>query len=236
MDNLKDLSNDFEYMESLGNVAEENQEEKEWHISRLGKVTGSQLGKLVKKDRSGDYKLSDGKVANDLLYKIAWERFLVTESNGLNRLNISSKEMQHGNDYELEAIKCFEELTGNKVVLGGFKFETMNEFFGGTPDGYIDHETIIEVKAPWNGGNHLKSLLTGEIYNTDHFYQIQGYLLLTGAEKCFYCTYDPDLPEGIKLSIIEVKRDLEVIEAIKLIIEECKQIIIDLIEKVKEKL
>lgn len=234
--NIKELNNDFEYLENLGNVAEENQEEKDWLIERLGKVTGSQLGKLVKKDRSGGYILSNGKVASDLLYKIAWERFLVTESNGMNRLNVSSVAMQHGNDYELEAIKHFEEITGEEVTFGGYKFEKLNDFFGGTPDGYIDDDTIIEVKAPWNGGNHLKTLLTKEIYNDDHFYQIQGYLLLTGAKKCIYCTYDPDLPDAIKMAIIEVERDEDVIEAITSIIDECKTIITELIKQVKDKL
>lgn len=211
-------------------------EEQEWRIERLGKVTGSQLGKLVVKDRSTKgYKLSSGKVASDMLYKIAWERFLITESEGLNRLNVSSQAMQHGNDYELAAIKALEEVTGLKVKLGGYQFKKYNEFFGGTPDGYIDDDTIIEVKAPWNGGNHLKTLITKEIYNEDHFYQIQGYLLLTGAKKCIYATYDPDLPEGINIALVEVQRDEEIIKAIKEIIDECKSIIEDIISKVQEK-
>lgn len=212
-------------------------EERDWHIARLGKVTGSKLGKLVVKDTSNkSYKLSKSKTASDLLYKIAWERFLITESDGLNRLNVSSQSMQHGNDYELEAIQYFEETKNLKVKIGGYKFETLNDFFGGTPDGYIGKDAIIEVKCPWNGGNHLKTLLTGEIYNDEHFYQIQGYMLLTGAKKCYYCTYDPDLPEGIKLSVLEIERDEEVIEAIRSIIDECKTIIVELIEKVKSKL
>lgn len=231
------------WLDNIGQIEDEYfgietqvDEEQEWLKERLGKVTGSQLGKLVKKDRSGGYKLSDGKVASDLLYKIAWERFLVTESDGMNRLNVSSQAMQHGNDYELDAIKAFEEQTGIEVKLGGYQFQKYNEFFGGTPDGYIDDETIIEIKAPWNGGNHLKTLLTKEIYNPEHFYQVQGYMLITGAKKCIYCTYDPDLPEGINLAIIEIERDEEVIEAIKSIINECKNIIEDLINKVQEKL
>lgn len=228
----KDLPSE-DYLEVLNT----QDDEKDWHIQRLGKVTGSQLGKFVVKDKkTGGYKLSQGKVASDLLYKIAWERFLITESDGLNRLNVSSQSMQHGNDYELDAIKSYEEITGNKVKLGGYNFICNDNFFGGTPDGFIDEETIIEAKCPWNGGNHLKSLLTKEIYNQDHFYQIQGYLLLTGAKKCDYVTYDPDLPDGINTSIIRIDRDEEVIEAIQSIVDECKVVITELIEKVKSKL
>ena len=211
-------------------------EEDDWKKERLGMVTGSQLGKLVKKDGTKGYKLSTGKVATDLLYKIAWERFLKFDSNGLNRLSVSSKSMDHGNDYELEAIKTYEEVAGNKVELGGYKFEKHNNFFGGTPDGKIDKDLIIEVKCPWNGGNHLKSLIEKVIYNDEHFYQIQGYLLITGAKECDYVTYDPDLPEGINISIIRIQRDENVIEAIKSIIDECAKIINELIEQVKQKL
>lgn len=218
-------------------IPEIENDENNWLKERLGKVTGSQLGKLIVTDKKNKgYKLSDGKVASDLLYKIAWERFLTTESEGMNRLNASSQAMQHGNDYELSAIRAFEDLTGIEVKLGNYQFRKYNDFFGGTPDGYIDDETIIEVKAPWNGGNHLKTLLTKEIYNKEHFYQVQGYMLITGAKKCIYCTYDPDLPEGINLSVLEIERDDEVIEAIRTIIDQCREIIQDLINQVQAKL
>lgn len=212
-------------------------QEAEWRKERLGKVTGSQLGKLVVKDKKNDsYKLSVGKVASDLLYKIAWERFLITESEGMNRLNVSSQSMQHGNDYELSAIEKFIEVTGIDVEKTDYKFINKGDFFGGTPDGFIGKDGLIEVKAPWNGGNHLKTLLTGQIYNDDHFYQIQGYLYLTDREYCWYVTYDPDLPEGLNISYNKIKRDEGVIQAIENIVNECKEVIQDLITKAKQKI
>lgn len=231
---LDNIGNDLpqeEYIESL-NVKDP---EEDWLKERLGKITGSQLGKLVKKLKGG-YGLSQGKMAQDLLYKIAWERFLVTESDGVNRLNVSSQSVQHGNDYELEAMQKFTEVTGVEVTPGGYRFHKHNEFFGGTPDGFIDDDTIIEVKAPWNGGNHLKTLLTGEVYNPEHIAQMQGYMLITGASKCVYITYDPDLPDGINLSIVDVERDEEMIKAIEEVVNQCIDIVKELISKTKEKL
>jgi len=223
--------------ESIDIMEGVDDQEEQWRKERLGKVTGSQLGKLIVKDRkTNGYKLSTGKVASDLLYKIAWERFLITESEGLNRLNVSSQAMSHGNDYELSAIQKFTEVTEIKVEPTEYKFINKGEFFGGTPDGFIGDDGLIECKCPWNGGNHLKTLLTGEIYNDDHFYQIQGYLFLTDREYCYYVTYDPDLPEGLNLSYNIIQRDEEVISAIESIINECKEVIQELINKAKEKI
>lgn len=233
---LDTIGNDSPGDESIEVFANVENEESIWRKERLGKVTGSQLGKLVVKDKSKGYKLSTGKVASDLLYKIAWERFLITESEGMNRLNVSSQSMSHGNDYELSGIEKFTEVTGISVEPSGQKFKTKGEFFGGTPDGFTEDGGIIEVKAPWNGGNHLKTLLTGEIYNDDHFYQIQGYLYLTDLEFCWYVTFDPDLPEGLNISINKIERDEEVISAIESIVEECRKIVEELINKANLKL
>lgn len=221
--------------EDYNDVLDVPNQESEWLKERLGKVTGSQLGKLIVKDKSKGYKLSSGKVASDLLYKIAWERFLITESEGMNRLNVSSQSMQHGTDYEMAGIKKFEEVTGIGVEPSEYKFISKSDFFGGTPDGFTEDGGIIEVKAPWNGGNHLKTLLTGEIYNDDHFYQMQGYLYLTGLSHCWYCTYDPDLPEGLNISYNKIKRDEEVIGAVESIVEECRLIVSQLIEQANKK-
>lgn len=191
---------------------------------RLGMVTGSQFGDLVVKSKSRNgYQLSTGKVAKDLIYKVAWERLLKTGniSNGLGRLNVSSKSMEHGVDYEGEAILRYMEVTGREVDYHQ-KFIEMDDFIGGTPDGYIGEDGLIEVKCPWNGGNHLESMLTGEIYNPKYIYQIQGYLWITGRKWCDFVTYDPDLTESLQINIIRVERDEEIIAGISLVMEEVK--------------
>lgn len=210
------------------NIESLNVEENQWEKDRLGKVTGSTFGKLVVKtrDKKG-YKLSTGVTAEKLIYRIAWERLLLSGniSDGLGRLNISSREMQHGNDFEGAAILKYEEVKGVEVARGE-SFVKLNEWIGGTPDGFVGEDGLIEVKCPFNGGNHLKSLLTGEIYNTDYIYQIQGYLWITGRKWCDFVTYDPDLIEGLQLNVIRVERDEEIIQSISDIMDE-------VIEKIK---
>ncbi len=224
---------DLSWLDEIGNNApvehldhlESFDEESEWLKDRMGMVTGSNFSKLVKKSRDKkSYELSTGKVASDLIYKIAWERLLKQGniSNGLGRLNVSSREMQHGNDYEGQALLKFQEDTGLEVNQNP-KFHQYDEWIGGTPDAFVGDNAIVEVKCPWNGGNHIYGILNGEIYNPDHLYQIQGYLWITGRELCYYVTYDPDLIDELQLNIIEVKRDEEMIKGIESVMDQVKE-------------
>ena len=219
---FKELNNDLDYLESLGDT--EKKEIDQWQLDRLGKATGSNFGKLVKSDRKGGYTLSTAKTATDLIYKIAWERLLKEGniSNGLGRLNVSSQSMNHGNDYEGEAILKYMESTGEKVRYAQ-EFVQLDEWIGGTPDGYIGEDGLIEVKCPWNGGNHLQSMLEQKIYNPEYVYQIQGYLWITGRKWCDFVTYDPDLVESLQLNIIRVERDEEIIKGIRLVMDQVKE-------------
>lgn len=197
--------------------------ELEWKIERAGHATGSNFGTLVVKDKKGGFTLSNSKTAETLIYKIAWERLLKSGniSNGLGRLEINSKATNHGSDWEDEARKKYEDITGN-LVISENKFIKYDEWIGGTPDGFIDEDGIIEIKCPYNGGNHLKSMLTGEIYNSDYEYQIQGYLWITNRKWCDFITYDPDLIEELQINIIRVERNEEIINGIKAVMEMVK--------------
>ena len=225
-----------DYYEPLPEVfTEQQQDELEWREKRLGMITGSNFGKLVKKSKDG-YMLSASKTAKDLIYKIAWERLLKQGniSNGLGRLNVSSQSLNHGNDYEPEAMKKYEEFTGRKVTYVQ-NFVEADEYIGGTPDGYIGDDGLIEVKCPFNGGNHLQSMLEEVIYNPEYVYQIQGYLWITGRKWCDFVTYDPDLVESLQINVIRVERDEDIIEGIKLVMELVKNQINQIINNPKLK-
>ena len=229
--------------ETLGKTAQDifgdfgvDPEEQQWREQRLGKITGSNFAKFVKQDRKGGYMLSTGKVAEDLMYRIAWERLLKQGniSHGLGRLSINSQSIQHGNDFEEMAILKYEQEKGITVERGQ-KFIELNDFIGGTPDGFIGDDGIIEAKCPFNGGNHLKCLLTKEIYNSDHLYQVHGYLWVTGRKWCDYITYDPDLIDELQLNVIRVERDEEIIEGIRQVMEVVKERITEIMNHEKLK-
>lgn len=213
-------------------------QEEKWRKARLGMITGSQFGKLVvrSKDKKG-YVLSKGETATKLIYRIAWERLLSTGniSNGLGRLNFSSPSVEHGHEYEAEAIKKYVEKTGN-VVDYHQEFITHGKYIGGTPDGYIGKDGLIEIKCPWDGGNHIRGILTGEIYNQEYIYQVQGYLWLTKRKWCDFVTYDPDLSEPYQLNIIRVYRDEDIISGIVSVLSEVKKKVQSIVKSRKFKI
>ena len=192
-----------------------------WLRKRAGKVTASQFAEFIKKAKDGGYELSKGKVAEDLIYKIAWERFVINGNlaDAFNRVSITSKATEHGIENEGAAVYRYQEVTGVKVDYVN-RFVQSGEWIGGTPDGYIGEDGIIEVKCPFNGGNHLKTLLTKEVYNPDYIYQIQGYLWLTGRKWCDFITFDPDMPQPLDIAIIRIERDEKIIEALQTVINE----------------
>lgn len=192
-----------------------------WLKKRAGKVTASQFASFIKRDRQGGYKLSDSKTCEDLIYKIAWERFVINGNlaDAFNRVSISSKATEHGIENEGQAVWRYQEVSGNKVEYVN-RFIQSGDWIGGTPDGYVGEDGIIEVKCPFNGGNHLRTLLTKEVYNTDYIYQIQGYLWLSNRKWCDFITYDPDMPQPLDIAIVRLERDEYIIEAIQTIINQ----------------
>ena len=213
-------------------------EEQQWREKRLGMLTGSEFGKLVvrSKDRKG-YVLSTGEVATRLIYRTAWERLLKAGniSNGLGRLNVNSASLEHGEEYEGEAILLYMDRTGREVDYRQ-KFIEYDSFIGGTPDGYVGEEGLIEVKCPWDGGNHIRGILTGEVYNPEYIYQMQGYMWMTGRKWCDFVTYDPDLCEALQLNVIRVERNETIICGIRSVLEEAKSKIEEIMNNERFKL
>lgn len=192
--------------------------------ARLGRITGSNFGKVVArtKDKKG-YALSAGEVAKKLIYRAVWERLLIsgTISDGLRRLDVNSPSVLHGEEYEAEAIQRYMEVTGNEVDYKQ-KFIEHDAYIGGTPDGYIGNEGLIEVKCPKDGSNILISLIEKEVYNKEHMYQMQGYLWMTGRKWCDYVVYDPHINPAFQLNIIRVERDEAIIAGIAGVMEQVK--------------
>ncbi len=169
---------------------------------RLGKFTASTIEKLCKPKGFGDAGL-------DYIYEKAAET-LTGECIDL----FVNKSMQWGIDNEPNAIAHFEAVKSVKVkpsdtiVLGELV---------GTPDGIIEGFGGIEIKCPdskthvkylaMDSGDDLKSV------NATYYWQIQAYMLLTGAEKWYFVTYDPRVRVDNKvMGIFTINRNKEDID------------------------
>ena len=111
--------------------------------------------------------------------------------------------MAWGTEHEPHAVMAYEAQTGVMVERKGFIHHPTIKMCGGSLDGYIGADGIIEVKCP-STGTHIKTLL-GE--PCEHLPQIQGYLWITGRAWCDFVSYDPRLPDGLQLYIQRIARD-----------------------------
>jgi predicted phage-related endonuclease len=194
----------------------------EWHQQRLGKLTASRFEDLVTRDKSGK---KPGVAAMKYVYEKVAE--LLTNAPHI----VTSQAMDWGNEMEAFARTKYTEITKNEVTQAGF-FE-YTEMSGGSPDGLVDEDGIIEIKCPFNPANHIETIITNEV-PVKYIYQIQGNLMVTDRKWCDYISYDPRVQEpSLQIFIMRVHRDEEIINEIKERIEEISQLVKDLYEKLK---
>lgn len=149
------------------------------------------------------------------------------------RKDIYSKYLEKGLTVEDESIEFIaNNLDYGFLVKNEEYFE--NDFLTGTPDVIIKDE-VIDLKNSWDCFTF--PLLANNLPNKDYFYQLQGYMALTGKPKAklIYTlmstpedlgndNYD-DIDAKYRIKVFEVERDEEVIAKIKERVEEIRQYI-----------
>jgi putative phage-type endonuclease len=167
----------------------------EWKALRCGKVTASRVADVVARTKSG-YSASR---ANYMAQLIA-ERL-----TGVPAPSYTSAEMQWGTDQEPHARDAYQRTTFEMVEQVAFVHHPKIEHAGCSPDGLIGDAGLIEIKCP-NTSTHLETLL-GKSAPAKYIDQMQFQMACTGRQWCDFVSYDPRMPENMRLFIRRVKRD-----------------------------
>ena len=168
------------------------------------KIRCSAIGKIMTSPRS------KGEVLSQTTKSYIQE--LVLEDKYGIRKDINSRYLDKGNIVEDEAIALTERVLNLDFIVKNDEFFE-NDFIKGTPD-IITDKLIIDVKSSWSA--HTFPFFEDELPNKDYFYQLQGYMALTGKEEGIvaYCLIDT--PEDIVLDEIRrtswKKHELDVTE------------------------
>lgn len=178
----------------------------EWHFERMGRFTSSCYSKLMASSRKKDQIFGD--TAFSYILEVACER-LTNEPQGF----AGSKATEWGNDHESMAIGYYS--SKQDLIVDESPFIPFGLNAGGSPDGLVGSDGIIEVKCPFNSVNHLKYFKEGSEIPKDYAIQIQGNLLVTGRDWCDFISFDPRMPESHKIFIKRVTRDEEMINKIQ---------------------
>lgn len=166
-----------------------------WKALRLGKVTASRVADVVAKTKSG-YSTSRANYAAQLIA----ERLTGTVAEAF-----TNAAMQHGTETEPEARAAYEFYQGVTVEEVAFVPHPKIDQAGCSPDGLVGGDGLVEIKCP-NTATHLETLL-GQAVPGKYETQMQFQMACTGRAYCDFVSYDPRMPENMRLFIKRVPRD-----------------------------
>lgn len=144
------------------------------------KVRCSQIGKIMTNPRKSGEVLSQ-------TAKTYVQDLVLQEKYGI-RKEFSSRYTDKGNEVEDLSIALVNEVLNYKFIYKNDEHFN-NEWLTGTPDVNTD-EVLIDVKSSWDASTF--PFFETELPNKDYFYQLQGYMWLTGKTEAVlaYCLID----------------------------------------------
>jgi hypothetical protein len=119
--------------------------------------------------------------------------------------------MQWGTDKEPEARAAYCFMADVDVVEVGFIDHPTIAMTGASPDGLVGDDGMLEIKCPLTA-THLDTLLGG-VVPAKYFSQMQWQMACAGRQWCDFVSYDPRLPEPMRLFIQRVPRDADWLRA-----------------------
>lgn len=176
-------------------MSEREQGSPEWFAARLGKVTASRVSDVIAKTKSG----WSASRANYMAQLVA-ERL-----TGQPQESYTNAAMQWGIDTEPLARMGYEFRTDATVTPAWFIDHPEIPMTGASPDGLIGDVGLVEIKCP-NTATHIETLI-GQGIPSKYEGQMQWQMACTGAKWCDFVSFDPRLPENMRLFVSRAHRD-----------------------------
>lgn len=167
----------------------------EWKALRLGKVTASRVADMLAKTKTGW-----GAGRANLMAALIVERL-----TGAPQDSYTNDAMRWGTDTEPHARAAYEFWTDSQVELVSFVDHPLIPWSGASPDGFVGDSGLIEIKCP-NSATHIDTLLEQTIPGK---YQLQmaWQMACTNRAWCDFVSFDPRLPEEMRLFVKRFHRD-----------------------------
>lgn len=185
----------------------------EWFDSKRGNVGASHIADIMAKGKGG---------APSASRKNYMVQLLLERLTGETAESYTSPSMQWGTDTEPLARAAYEERTFRTVELCGFIMTPDGRRSGASPDGLVNGDGLIEIKCP-NTATHIETLLSKQI-DTKYIMQMQWQMYATGRKWCDFVSYDPRVPENLRMFVSRVPRIdkmiEEQVEAVRVFLEE----------------
>lgn len=175
----------------------------EWHEQRRGKVTASRIADMMAVTKSGPAASRKNYAA----------QLVVERMTGAVSESFSNAAMQWGTETEPQARAAYTLATFNSVEEAPFIVHPKLPEAGASPDGFVGADGLVEIKCP-NTATHIDTLLTGRI-DGKYLKQMQFQMACTGREWCDFVSFDPRMPDEMRLFVHRVPADAEAIAEIE---------------------
>lgn len=175
-----------------------------WVKARVGMLTGSNMADAMRFLKNG------GESADRRNLRIA---VLAERLTDVATDHYVTAEMQWGLDHESEARAAYVEASGNEVNDAGFVLHPTIEYFGATPDGFIDHDGCVEFKCP-TSRTHLTWMMAG-IVPEEHKPQMVTEVICSRRKWCDFVSFDPRMPPKQRLFVRRFTPSADEIKAIE---------------------
>jgi putative phage-type endonuclease len=167
----------------------------EWFALRAGRVTASRIADIMARTKSG-YAASRANYRAQLVC----ERL-----TGTVEPSYCSPAMQWGIDTEAAAREAYCQHMLCAVEEIGFVEHPTIPMAGASPDGMIASDGLLEVKCPVTA-THIDTLLGGTVPDKYRL-QMLWQMACTGRQYCDFVSFDPRLPETMRLFVQRIPRD-----------------------------
>ena len=185
-----------------------DQRSPEWWEARAGKVTASKIGDLMARTKTG---WSTSR-------KHYMDAIVVERLTGRPAPQRAVASLERRQEMEPEARVAYEFYSDNLVEEVGFIEHPTIPNAGASPDGLVGADGGLEIKCP-DGAQHVEMVTTGVI-DKGYIYQMQFGMACTEREWWDFVSYDPTMPEEMKVYVQRVRRDdAQIAEIEKAVIE-----------------
>lgn len=174
-----------------------DQRSPEWFEQRAGRITASRFADAIAMNKQ---------TGKPTAARETYMRSIVAEIlSGRPRHSVSSQSMAWGTEAEQFARQAYELEKGFFVEEAGFTTHYQYDYIGGSPDGLVGNDGLIEIKCPHDEQVHIGTWLNG--MPDDHKPQVQGNLMVTGREWLDFISFDPRQAPRYQLYIQRIERD-----------------------------
>lgn len=167
-----------------------------WHNLRLGKATASRIADIMRKGKSGAISMSRARYAGELVA----ERLTGTPTAGFK-----SADMDWGNQTEPQARDAYAFYRDATLFEVAFVDHPTIGMCGASPDRLVGDDGLLEIKCPATH-THIATL-QGAPIDPDYLTQMQWQMSCTGRAWCDWVSFDPRMPESMRLVVRRVPRD-----------------------------